>query len=107
MAGPSVKRGEPLEGASLLDVTPTILTLLGLPVGADMDGRPALEALAVPAKRDAVLSWDQIAGDAGLHPPELRESPAESLEAVRHLIELGYVEPPDEDAQQAIDHTLE
>jgi tetratricopeptide (TPR) repeat protein len=42
-----------------------------------------------------------------MHPPELREAPAESLEAVRHLIELGYVEPPDEDARVAIERTLE
>jgi hypothetical protein len=38
-----------LEGASLLDVTPMVLTLLGLPVRADMDGRAWVEALDAPA----------------------------------------------------------
>lgn len=39
--GPGVRRGAPVEGTSVNDVTPTILTWLGLPLGSDMDGRPA------------------------------------------------------------------
>jgi predicted AlkP superfamily phosphohydrolase/phosphomutase len=35
-----------VEGARLEDVTPTLLHLLGLPVGDDMDGRVLIEALA-------------------------------------------------------------
>jgi Flp pilus assembly protein TadD len=88
-------------------VTPTVLTLFGLPVGADMDGRPWVEAMDGGVEPDAVMSWDQVPGEAGMHPPELREAPAESLEAIRHLIELGYVEPPDEDARRVIERTLE
>ena len=107
MRGPHVRRGEQLAGASLLDVTPTILTLLGLPLGGDMEGRPWVEALDRPVELDRIISWDQAPGEAGLHPPEQRESPAESLEAIRHLIELGYVEPPDEDVRGAIDRALE
>jgi hypothetical protein len=44
MAGPRIKRDELIHGASLLDITPTVLTLFGLPVGDDMEGRPLLEA---------------------------------------------------------------
>ena len=108
MRGPGVRAGETIGGASLLDVTPTVLTLLGVPVGADMDGRAWVEVLdAAPAAPDPVSSWDDVPGDAGLHAGELRhESPAESLEAVRHLIALGYVDPQDDDAQDAIDRTL-
>ena len=32
-----------MHGASLLDITPTLLTLFGLPTAKDMDGRPLLE----------------------------------------------------------------
>jgi predicted AlkP superfamily phosphohydrolase/phosphomutase len=39
--GPGIAPGSPTLGTSVLDVTPTILAWLGLPVGADMDGRPA------------------------------------------------------------------
>jgi predicted AlkP superfamily phosphohydrolase/phosphomutase len=44
--GPNVRTGQ-LQGASLLDVTPTILHLQGLPVPADMDGR-VLSAVFTP-----------------------------------------------------------
>lgn len=42
--GPSFRHGVTLEEASVLDLTPTILRLFGLPVGEDMDGRPVSEA---------------------------------------------------------------
>ncbi len=38
-AGPHVRRGLELPGASVLDLTPTVLHYLGLPVAKDMDGR--------------------------------------------------------------------
>ncbi len=38
-AGPGIERGGRVEGASILDVTPTVLALLDVPVGRDMDGR--------------------------------------------------------------------
>lgn len=44
VAGPGVRRGETLSPVSILDVTPTILWLLGLPVAEDMAGRPVLGA---------------------------------------------------------------
>ncbi|MHC4429812.1 MAG: alkaline phosphatase family protein, partial [Planctomycetota bacterium] len=38
-AGPGIRRGARVEGASVLDLTPTLLYYLGLPVGKDMDGK--------------------------------------------------------------------
>jgi len=110
LRGPRVQRGQTLQGASLLDVTPTLLALMSVPIGADMDGRPWVEFLHLDAAPESVISWETIdAGEpsAGQHPPALRESPAESLEAVRHLIELGYVDPPEDDVRRAIERTLE
>lgn len=40
MSGPGIEPGETIEGATVLDVAPTVLALLGLPVPRDMDGRP-------------------------------------------------------------------
>ena len=37
MKGPHIKRNYEIQQASVLDITPTILTLLGLPVARDMD----------------------------------------------------------------------
>ena len=39
-AGPGVAHGRPLGKASILDVTPTLLYSLRLPIGMDMDGHP-------------------------------------------------------------------
>jgi len=45
MAGGPVKKGQRITEAHVLDVFPTILHLLGLPVPADADGRVLVEAL--------------------------------------------------------------
>lgn len=47
VSGPGVRGGRQVK-ASVYDVAPTILHLMGLPVGRDMDGRPLLDALAAP-----------------------------------------------------------
>jgi hypothetical protein len=36
--GKGVERGKPIEGFRLVDIVPTALYYLGLPVGRDMDG---------------------------------------------------------------------
>lgn len=43
--GPRVRAGARIEGATIYDVTPTVLHLLGLPVGADMAGKVLSDAL--------------------------------------------------------------
>jgi hypothetical protein len=107
MHGPGVRKGVPLQGASLLDVTPTILSLFGLPTGKDMDGRPWLEAIEHVVSADAISSWEHAPGDAGLHSAELRQSTADSLQVLRHLINLGYLSPPSANLQATIDETLD
>ena len=47
-AGPHIRRGGEVTGASVLDLTPTVLYYLGLPVGKDMDGK-VLEDVFDPA----------------------------------------------------------
>lgn len=46
MAGASIRRGETLIGASIMDLAPTVLHLLDLPIPDDMDGRVLTEALS-------------------------------------------------------------
>lgn len=48
IAGEGLRSGERIHGTSVLDLTPTVLTLFGLPVGDDMDGVPQLQAWADP-----------------------------------------------------------
>jgi len=45
MRGPGVRLGHQVEGATILDVTPSVLALRGAPVGRDMDGQVILGAI--------------------------------------------------------------
>lgn len=63
MHGASFKKAS-LEGASLQDVTPTLLAALGLPVGDDMDGRVLGEAFAVPPQA-RTASYAGLRGGSG------------------------------------------
>lgn len=44
MHGAGIKKNQKLETCSVLDITPTLLHLMGLPIGKDMDGRVLTEA---------------------------------------------------------------
>lgn len=106
MRGPGLKQDELVFGASLLDVTPTILALYGLPVGEDMDGKPLLNAFVEAPAIDTVPSWDDIAGDSGRHPAGVQADPVDQAEALRQLVELGYIDRPDTNLEQASAHTV-
>ena len=103
MAGPGIKRGERVYGASLLDITPTVLTLLGLPAAKDMDGKILTQAIDQPAHALPIMidSWEDVPGDAGMHDKAKREDPFAAQQAMRQLVELGYIEQPDEDDEKA------
>ncbi len=87
--GPGFKKNETLYGACLLDVTPTILSLFGLPIGDDMDGRPWLETFDREVRPGRIPSWDLVEGDCGMHSEERREDPVQAAEAIRHLGRSG------------------
>ena len=89
--GPGVRRDERIYGATLLDLAPTLLTLLGLPVGEDMDGKPLLEALVDPTPPGRIPSWDDVPGKDGQHPPgfEWTAPPQEAQEIMRQMAALG------------------
>jgi predicted AlkP superfamily phosphohydrolase/phosphomutase/tetratricopeptide (TPR) repeat protein len=106
MKGPGIKKDETVFGAGLLDVCPTILTLFGLPVGQDMDGRPLVNAFDRDIEISAIESWDLVPGEAGMHPPEKRMDPVEAQEGLNQLVALGYIEPPDADRTKAAAQTV-
>ncbi len=92
MAGPKIAKDKLIFGSTLLDVTPTILTLFGLPVGEDMDGRVLTEAFETEPELETITSWDEVKGDDGCHPVGYQMNPLESDEAIKQLVELGYIE---------------
>ncbi len=105
MRGPGIKKGEMIHGASVLDVTPTLLTLFGLPVGENMEGKPLIQAFDKPIKVDTIKDWEKVEGECGMHPSDLQEDPWAAQEAMQQLIELGYIEAPDENISARINST--
>lgn len=103
MAGPGIASGKQIHGATLLDIAPTVLTLLGLPVGADMDGRVLVEALDHAVDIDRVFSWDSLPGEAGQHPADKQVNPFDAQQSIRQLIDLGYLAALPEDVQAQLD----
>jgi predicted AlkP superfamily phosphohydrolase/phosphomutase/tetratricopeptide (TPR) repeat protein len=103
--GPGIRRDQLLFGASLLDVTPTILSIFGLPVGRDMDGKVLAGAFEKAPALSFVDSWEQVPGDAGRHPPGVFVDPLGAQEALQQLAELGYIDAPGEDKQRLMQRT--
>ena len=106
IGGPGIKKGELLHGPSVLDVTPTILTLYGLPVGEDMDGRVLSQAFVKTPNIASIPSWEEVPGADGRHPPHARLDPVAAHEALEQMIALGYIERPDENREVAVDKTI-
>ncbi len=99
--GAQIKQDERIYGATLLDITPTILTLFGLPVGADMDGRVLVQAFEQPPEIQRIPSWEQETGECGMHPGDLRIDPVAAQAVVQRFVALGYMQAPSEDAAKA------
>ena len=91
--GPGLKRDERLYGASVLDITPTVLHALGLPVGEDMDGHVLLSMFDEPGEIATISSWDDEEGEDGGHPEGAQQDPLEAREALDQLVALGYIDP--------------
>lgn len=102
MAGKNIRPDETIYGANLLDIAPTILSLFDLPIGNDMDGKPLLSAFIDPPKLSYIDSWENVPGNAGLHPEHLKQDPWAAQEAMEQLIELGYIDQLDGDKQTRI-----
>jgi predicted AlkP superfamily phosphohydrolase/phosphomutase len=88
--GPGIGEGQRIEGARIIDVAPTVLYSLGLPIPEDMDGRPMLEIFDEEYRARHPVEYAS---------PELPEGPApeptydeeDAAEMERRLRGLGYV----------------
>lgn len=89
-AGPDLAAGKRLEGARIIDIAPTALHLLGLPVPSHMDGRVLLEAFAEGSRPAATpVSYETTNGSK---PGESTGYTAEQEAKVKErLRQLGYL----------------
>jgi predicted AlkP superfamily phosphohydrolase/phosphomutase len=106
VAGPGIRKDERVYGASLLDIVPTLLACLDLPVGEDMDGKVLTGVFESSPVRETLRSWDEVEGNDGRHPKDRTVDPLHAEQALRQLVELGYIEPPPADRQEAVTQCL-
>lgn len=103
MKGDHIKQDERIYGATLLDVAPTVLTLYGLPVGEDMDGRVLVQAFEQVPEITRIPSWESEPGECGMHPADLRMDPAAAEAVLQQFVALGYIQPPSKDQAKAVE----
>ena len=89
--GDKIKAGTEIEGMTLLDVTPTLLALAGLPVASDMDGQVMVGAIEEAFLQSHPLSFIDSheteaysASDEGITPEE-RDKVMDRLKALGYL----------------------
>lgn len=73
--GPRIKKGLRIEGASIMDIAPTALYLLGLPVPKEMDGQVLTSAI----DKDYLLE----------HPPKLAETHTIDTDEAAKMVDLS------------------
>ncbi len=120
MAGENIKKDELVHGINLLDIAPTVLQVFGLPAGKDMDGKVIVQAFenlpaglpnegmqaGNPQPLERIASWDEIPGNCGMHPEGMQQDAAAAQEALKQLVDLGYIENPGEDMEKAVERTI-
>ena len=100
--GPNIKKNESVFGLNLLDITPTILHHFGLPIGEDMDGKVILEMFKEQKQPEFIKSWEDVEGDFAEIDKDDKPDALSDQEAMEQLIELGYIDRPDEKKEVAI-----
>ncbi len=86
--GPAFKTGASPKGADLLDIAPTILHLLGVPIPADMDGRVLTELLDPECVTSvATEAFDKTSGEA----VAVAYTEEEDAAIQQRLADLGYL----------------
>ncbi|HLF57228.1 MAG TPA: alkaline phosphatase family protein, partial [Thermoanaerobaculia bacterium] len=88
--GRGVRAGARFDGATLLDVTPTVLALQALPASREMPGRVLAEGFVRLAEPERVASFE---GTARATAAGTRDAEADRA-LLEHLASLGYLDGP-------------
>lgn len=85
VAGPGIKEGASLPDASIYDITPTSLALMGRPVGRDMHGKVLVDMFDPPLNVSYIDSYDSS------EPQEQIDESIEIEKVKSRLKALGYL----------------
>lgn len=102
-AGPGFKQDALIYGARLLDVTPTILTYFGLPVGQDMEGRVLREAFETAPEMKTIPSWESECQPRPAQTTPLTDDDNKAL--LQQFVDLGYINEISDDPGEAAEET--
>lgn len=91
LAGQPIRAGQHIQGAQIVDLAPTILHLLGLPVPDEMDGRVLTEALSSPIEPVAMPAHVPEEGPATPSSDGGGFTPDDEAAVLERLRGLGYV----------------
>ena len=92
--GNAMKRGTTLKGARTVDIAPTVLYLLGLPVATDMDGRVLASAfLSEHLKNNPIQNVETFEGARTSSSVRRVIASKEDVAIKRQLQSLGYLNP--------------
>ena len=91
MKGPNIKKDEIIYGASLLDITPTILSVFQLPIGEDMDGKVLINAFEKEILPRSIPSWEDYLPTKKDSAPEMAANSKAEEVMFQQLEELGYI----------------
>jgi predicted AlkP superfamily phosphohydrolase/phosphomutase/tetratricopeptide (TPR) repeat protein len=105
LKGKGIKKDEIVYGASLLDITPTILSLFGLPTADDMDGKVLLNVFDKPIDVDQIPSWENTSTDNTTKDATYKEDINMEEQMLDQLEALGYIEKQRGDLSKRIKKT--
>jgi predicted AlkP superfamily phosphohydrolase/phosphomutase len=90
--GPDFRRDEVLDPLNLLDITPLMLTLIGVPVPSDLDGRVPVEALEPGVAPTSGGESRRSSGTAAETGTDGEVSEEERQTLLRQMQKLGYMD---------------
>lgn len=104
LKGPGIKKDERIYGASLIDITPTLLHLFGLPPAADMPGNILNQSFIDFKEPERIPTWEiQDGKNWGELDESVKIDVWAAQEALQQLIALGYIESMEESDERLLD----
>ena len=81
---------------------PTILNMYDLPIGKDMDGKVALDIFKEINPPKFIDTWETVKGDFAELEVNKEDGVLDDEQTMKQLIELGYIEKPDDNIETSI-----